>query len=333
MSKGRRVAKGCGLGCGGLVVLLLVVAAVLMIWKPWAPEIVVVEPGPGGERISDAGLLGNYYRADGDGRPAVLVLGGSEGGISDGPDGAARALREKGYSALALSYWGGPGQKPRMEDLPLETFDTAIEWLKKQPEVDPKRLAIMGASKGGEASVVVGSRHPDIKATVGYVPSHVVWQGLDQAEPWRLFTGMSSTWSAAGQPLPYVPYSEDFRGGPLVELYRMSLQNVPAHQDAIIPVEKAAGPMLLVCGGVDTMWPSCDMSDAVRDRAAAENGRPVSVLDYPQAGHLIFGPPLPADSPFRARLAEMGGTVESNSAALEDSWPKVLAFLEKNLRS
>lgn len=70
-----------------------------------------------------------------------------------------------------------------MENLPVETFDAALTWLQQQPGVKSDRLAVMGASKGGEAAVLVGSRHPDVSAVVGYVPSHVVWQGFDTAEP------------------------------------------------------------------------------------------------------------------------------------------------------
>lgn len=106
-------------------------------------------------------------------------------------------------------------------------------------------------------------------------------------------------------------------------------QNLPAHQDAVIPVEKATGPMLLVCGGADTLWPSCDMSRAIEKRAADHGGKPVTVLPYPQAGHLIMGPPSTPEK--EKDLTELGGTVDSNLASKKDSWPKVLAFLHRAL--
>lgn len=333
MSRRRRIAKGCGIGCGGLIALVVVTAAVLAIWKPWAPEIVVTDPSAGGTRITDQGLTGNYYPAAGGKRaPGVLVLGGSEGGIGVAADAIARQLSREGFSALALSYWGAPGQPKRMEELPLDTFDTALSWLRSQSTVNPDGTAVVGASKGGEAAVLLASRHPDVSATVGYVPTHVVWGGFDQAEPWRMVTGMGSTWSAGGAPVPYVPYSDGFRGGDLVELYRMSLrENLASHQDAIIPVERASGPMLLVCGEKDTMWASCEMSREIEKRARAKSGPEVTVLAYPEGGHMIAGPPIPSGVPPWEQLGAFGGTPDSNAAAMADGWPKVVAFLRQNL--
>ena len=44
-----------------------------------APVVEVVDPGPGGVRVSADGLLGNYYAAD-EKAPGVLVLGVDRGG-------------------------------------------------------------------------------------------------------------------------------------------------------------------------------------------------------------------------------------------------------------
>lgn len=331
----RRFVRGCGIGCAGLLALAIIAAVVLLIWKPWAPEVEVVDPSAGGTRVTEDGLLGNYYPAAGGGKaPTVLVLGGSEGGLSGGVDRTAKTLSGEGFSAMALSYWGAPGQNPHMENLPLETFDTALAWLKRQPGVDANRIAVLGVSKGGEAAVLMGSRSPDLKATVGYVPSNVVWQGFSQAAPWRMLTTSNSTWSQGGQPLPFLPYTDDYRGGDRVNLYRLSLdQNLASHPQAVIPVERARGPMLLVCGEVDSMWPSCDMSRSVKERSTQKGGPEVTVLTYPQAGHMLFGPPTATDSEFYGRLGALGGTPETNNAAAADSWPKVLAFLKSSLRA
>ncbi|MDO5628976.1 MAG: acyl-CoA thioester hydrolase/BAAT C-terminal domain-containing protein [Mobilicoccus sp.] len=325
------MVKKIGIGCLGVVVACVLVVTVLAVWAPWAPEIEVVDPAPGGERVTDGDLLGNYYpAADSEAGPAVLVLGGSEGGLSGIADLMARSLADEGISAMALSYWGGPDQARRMEDLPLERFDEAIAWLGKRPENDPARVGIVGASKGGEAAVLIGSRNPNIAATVGLTPSNVVWQGFDQAQFWRMFLGMGSTWSAGGEPVPYLPYSGDFRGGDLVELYRASWATVDEHPEAVIPVENAAGPMLLVCGEADTLWHACEMSRAIEERAAAHGGE-VTLLAYDDAGHFGVGPPVPDDSPHRDMLADLGGSVEGNAAARADSWPQVVAFLRAQL--
>ena len=54
------------------------------------------------------------------------------------------------------------------------------------------------------------------------------------------------------------------------------------------------------------------------------------MLEYADAGHLIGKGYLPAGSTLvgGGRL-ETGGTPAGNAAAQADSWPKVLAFLER----
>lgn len=329
----RRKRTGWGkrilIGLGMLIALLVVAGAALVAWKPWAPDIEVVDPGEGGRRVTDNGMLANYYPAPGAGRhPAVLVIGGSEGGLHSVVDREARALRAEGFTALALSYFGAEGQPDAMENLPLETFTTALDWLKTQPEAAPDRLGIMGASKGGEAVVLLASRVPELKAVVGYVPSNVVWAGVNQREPWKQLS-IGSTWSSGGAPVPYLPYSGDYRGGPLVDLYSQSLEDIPQHPEAVIPVEKAKAPLLLVCGEADTMWPGCRMSREIEKRASANGGPEVTVLAYPDAGHFITGPPLATPGSFD--LTPMGGTQQGNEHALTDGWPKVVAFLKETL--
>ncbi len=314
----------------GLALMVLVVGAgvVLMVTKPWYRAPTVVDPAEGGRRVTERGMVANYYPGAAS-SPTVLVVGGSEGGLSQGVDYTAATLHaQTGYTTMALAYWGAPGKAEYMEHLPVEEFDTAIEWLTQQPEVDAERIAFMGTSKGGEAAVLLASRRQDLKAVVAYVPSHVVWAGMDLREPWR--TGqIGSTWSVGGQPLPYLPYTNEYRSGPLVDMYRMSLQGLPEHQDAVIPVERATAPLLLVCGEADTLWPACDMSREVKRRAEERGGPSVTLLAYPDAGHLVSGPPLPPGVGFD--LSQLGGTQEGNATALADGWPKVKAFLAEHL--
>lgn len=312
-----------------LVLVLVVAVVILLATKPWAPDIVVTEPGESGRRVTDQGMVGNYYPATAPGpHPTVMVVGGSDGGLGRQVDRTAQALQREGYTALALSYWGAEGQPQAMDRIPLETFDTAFAWLRDQPEVDPEKMAFIGTSKGGEAAVLLASRTPELKAVIGYVPSHVVWAGFDMAEPWKM-NAMGSTWSEGGRELPYLPYSDQFRGGPLVNLYNMSLENLPQHQDAIIPIEQSRAPLMLVCGEQDQLWPSCPMSREVEKRARERGGPDVTVLAYPEAGHLISGPP--GDRPEDFDPTQLGGTREGGDFALSDSWPKALEFLRTEL--
>ena len=75
------------------------------------PPVEVDSPGETGRRITEDGLIANYFPAPGK-APAALVLGGSEGGL--GPDWAnvARAMQSDGFSVLQLSYFRAPDRAP-----------------------------------------------------------------------------------------------------------------------------------------------------------------------------------------------------------------------------
>jgi dienelactone hydrolase len=152
-----------------LVAIGLAVAGVAAIWalNPFAPEVVVADPSPEGRRVTENGLLANYYPPQGEGKhPGVLMLGGSEGGLGPGVGRMAKALQAKGFAVLHVSYFAAPGQPAKLELVPLETFDRALDWLKAQAEVDAGRLAVVGGSKGAEAALIVATRHPDLRAAV-----------------------------------------------------------------------------------------------------------------------------------------------------------------------
>lgn len=326
----KRFLRITGIAIGAVLALTLIAGAVLVAWKPWAPEIVIAEPGDGGLRITDEGLVANYYPAQ-TSAPGIVVFGGSDGGLSAAVDGTARALHEDGFSVLAISYWGAPGQEPRMENLPLEYFDTAVSWLQDQPEVAPDAIGVFGGSKGGEAALLVASRNPAVTAVVANVPSHVAWAGIDSAEFWRM-GNIGSTWSADGQPVPYVPYANSARTRDIFELYRTSLaENPAAVEKARIRVDRTAAPIMMVCGEADNLWPSCQMAREVERFARANGKTDVTLLAYPEAGHLVQGPPAQPDSEEYANLDYGGGTVAGTQAARKDSWPQVLKFLHREL--
>jgi uncharacterized protein len=310
-----------------LVVALALVGVVVYGWvtTPWAPKIVVAEPASSGRRVVERGLFANYYPAETKG-PAVLLLGGSEGGIGSNSSRAAVELQRAGFSVLTPSYFGAPGQPRELMLIPLETFDRALAWLRSRPEVDPARVAVAGASKGAEASLLVATRHPELAAVVAVSGSSYAWPGITYRG-----LGAKSSWTAGGKPLAVLPYG----GNALLalrnvgRLYSKGLDEADHHRDAAIEIERVTGPVLLVCGEADTLWPACRMSRELEARAEREGGPDVEVLAYDGAGHKVSGPPVARGSDDYDRLDRWGGTDARNNAARTDSWPKVIAFLQK----
>jgi dienelactone hydrolase len=275
--------------------------------------------------IAQDGMVAQFIRPSGPGPfPALLILGGSEGGTR-GVRAMAAPFAAQGYAVLALSYFRADGLPPALDQIPLETFDRGLAWLAAQPSVDARRIGVFGISKGAEAALLVASRRAEIRAVVAGSPSHVVWQGLS-----RDFARRSS-WSAAGAPLPFLPYEASRGFVSIFKLYEDALPNLPQNAGAAIPVERINGPILLISGRADALWPSTAMAEALATRLRAHNYRHrVEHVSYADAGHMAPAPP--AIGPTRAeQLPMLGGTIEGNDRARAQAWPATICFFRDAL--
>jgi len=245
-------------------------------------------------------------------------------------------LAERGYAALALAYFGLEHLPARLQEIPLEYFKRAIEWMCAQPSVEPSKIGLVGTSKGGEAALLVGATYGEIRAVVAYSPSHVVFQGIDEA--WSDASASKSSWTLDGKPVPFVPFQIDNdyveRYGFYLGLYLSSLQDRQAVGRAVIPVERINGPILLVSGTEDAIWPSNTMCEQVVERLRErEFAFPFQHLRYDGAGHLLAGPSrLAPASPIGASGMAIGGTASANAAARDDAWAKVCTFFGAYLK-
>jgi len=177
----------------------------------------------------------------------------------------------------------------------------------------------------------VAARHPELRAVVAGMPSHVAWQGLDVNFINFMINPPGGSWTMNGRPIPFVPYTQDFRGGDIVDLYRMSLEQAPNLKDAIIRIELTRAPVLLICGKQDTLWPACLMADRVKERAVQMGGPAVTVLAYENAGHAVLGIPVDKTNKNYDMLDSLGGTDDGNNAARADGWAKIVAHLDAAL--
>lgn len=276
------------------------------------------------------GLVADLFLPPGEGRvPAVMVIGGSEGGLGAGAAREADLIARRGYAVLQVAYFGEAGQPDRLRLIPLETFTRALDWLEHQPRVDAARVGVTGTSKGAEAALLLASRRPDIKVVVVGAPSSVAWAGIDTRG-----LEAASSWTENGRPLPFMPYGWTGHWKGVHALYEDGLaQGAAAHADAEIPVERIAGPVFMVCGEADTLWPSCPMARKIVERLGARGfTHAVTLTAYPAAGHPAFGSPAPPTSPNFAALGSLGGSAEANAAARADSWPRALAAFDAVLK-
>ena len=185
-----------------------------------------------------------------------------------------QAFLARGYNLLSLAYFNAPGLPETLEEIPLEYFQRAFAWLGNRPDVLPSEYVLIGASKGGELALTLGSRYTDIKTVVAINPSSVVWQGIPKKRL-HLGQGDKSSWSYRGLGLPYLPYTVypadrlDLLTLRLHSIHSRALQNADRTEIAAIPVEKTQGAILLLSGKRDRMWPATQMCEQMIYRLEA----------------------------------------------------------------
>ena len=104
--------------------------------------------------------------------------------------------------------------------------------------------------------------------------------------------------------------------GGIHKLYLQSLTQKDAVEKATIEVEKIHGPLLLLSGDDDSIWPSGEMADAICDRLKEKGFRyKYEHLKYKDAGHVF------------SEHSKLGGTAEGNKQAGIDSQEKSWKFL------
>ncbi len=284
--------------------------------------------------VEREGLYGVLFRPVGDGPfPAVIVLGGSGGGMEEW---WAKAMASNGFAALALPYFNHEGLKPALLEVPVEVVGKAIDWLQEQEAVAGDRIAVAGGSKGGELALLAAATYPQIKAVVGCVPSGIVWQGVHETE-------VASSWSLNDEPLPYASWFfsqedvEKLMAGESVALrntYAMDKNDPDTLAAATIPVEKINGPVLLISGTDDQMWPSDVFGDLIMERLEA-NSHPHERrhLKIKDGGHLVFLPVFMTGANREPVQFMFGGTAKVDAQGSVEAWGEMIDFFHRHLNS
>jgi dienelactone hydrolase len=264
----------------------------------------------------------------------VIAFAGSGGGLGPAA-GWAPALAEHGYAVLAIAYFGVPGLPSELRDIEVEVVARAARWLGDHPAIASAPFVAMGVSRGSELALLAGIHVEQVGPVVALAPSGVAWSALGADGPVD-----APAWTVGGAPVPY-PWP---RGGvtpPLSDgpvalrpMFEAALVDAAAIRAAEIPVERCRGPLLLVSGDDDQMWPSTTFAELIVERLR-RTGATVECthLHYPDAGHAFVGPvgpPVPTHVPAHPLTGvsyAFGGTEAGNAAAQADSWPRILDFL------
>lgn len=270
--------------------------------------------------------------------PVIITLSGSNGGLGEN---RAKLLASNGFAVFALGYFGVDGLPSHLQNIPLEYFQNAFVWLKKQPQIDGSHIGLYGVSRGAELALVLGSVFPkDIQTIVAVVPSSVVYGGLSETPV--------HAWIYRGKPiLPFAPVpSTDFTEGKgstsdhpanTRQGFLDGMKEQKAFSAAAIQVENIRCPLLLISGGDDQMWPSKLFAEQIIQRLKKEHSKiQAEHLCYREAGHGINIPNLPIPTPIYYHPVSklwfsMGGSREADAQASEDAWNKLVSFFHTHL--
>ncbi len=290
--------------------------------------------------IREAGMVGTLFTPSGPGpHPVVVVLAGSGGGLMET---RAALFARHGYAALALGYFGVPGLPERISGTRLEYFEAALEWVHRALAPADGFVALSGVSRGGELALLLAATFPDkVSAVVAYVPSPFTHGVLNAGAPGE--DRHAPAWTWRGQPLPVLSRDNTRARWALFDeaapprrqtpAFLTALEDAQASARAMIPLERIAGPVLLISGNDDALWPSARFSEIAAERLAQVTHKfPVSHLDYADAGHSIGFPYVPTTVLSRPHAVSgihlaYGGTAAGNARAGEQSWREVLRFL------
>jgi pimeloyl-ACP methyl ester carboxylesterase len=196
---------------------------------------------------------------------------------------------------------------------------------------------------------LLGANFAEINAVSAWVPSGVVFGAIGLAEPGD--TRPRAAWTFRGKPLPYLqennasaeplPVAESGRPVAFTPFYLSHLRDTLAVERATIPVEKTRGPILLVSGTDDQMWPSSALADiAMRRLEMHHHAYPFRHVKYEGAGHRILVPGGPRTvravglqvEGMSGRLLSQGGTSKADAEAGVDAWRSLLEFLEAGVK-
>ncbi len=229
------------------------------------------------------------------GAPAVVVISGSGGGEVTF---TAAALAMDGYPALALGYFQEPGLPQCLCAIPLGYFARAVGWLRAQPVARGRRVIVYGVSRGAEGALLIASYEPHlVDAVVASSPSYLI----NGAYP-----------------------------GPLGPAWTFHDKALTVGTN--IPVGRIRVPVLLGDGGQDALWSSALSATIImRELGAAHDSAPHTNLYYAGAGHAFLGEP-PYFPYFGYGHGLFGGTWQANALAAEQSWAKMISFLNNPWR-
>lgn len=278
--------------------------------------------------IQGDGVVGVVYQPRRTSEHCAVVLGGSGGGI---PERFAQRVARMGITAFGVAYFGERGLPQALVDVPLESVQRAIE-IFRQRYAAMRPVGLVGSSKGAELALCLASRVGELVGPViAASPSSVSWYGLQASGRPSLHR---PSWTWQGSPIPFLPFlpalpSYTRAAERRIDSYYQPSRYPPELVDAArVPVEHTVGPVLLLAGDEDHMWPSALMAAQIVERFEAHGRRAdTESVIYQGAGHTFLHHDPARRSSTTSSRWDFGGDDAANAQACAEGWERIGDFL------
>ncbi|XP_004471347.1 bile acid-CoA:amino acid N-acyltransferase isoform X2 [Dasypus novemcinctus] len=281
-------------------------------------------PGVTRIQVREGRLRGALFLPPGEGPfPGLIDLDGGFGGLFEF---RASLLASRGFASLALAYFKYEDLPSELEQVDLEYFEEAANFLLQHPKVFGPGVGVVSISKGASIGLAMAINLKQVTATVMInAPTIVIGEPLK-------YHGLTI------QPLPYSSECLSVDASGFLHLHGL-LGNPQAEAplSSLLRIEKAQGHFLLIVGEDDKNVRSSIYAKHATEQLRRNGKKNWTLLSYPGAGHLIYPPYTPLCYASRIPMTPFalcwGGEVISHAAAQEHSWMEIQKFLRKHLIS
>uniref|UniRef100_A0A1A8ITX5 Acyl-CoA thioesterase 19 n=2 Tax=Nothobranchius kuhntae TaxID=321403 RepID=A0A1A8ITX5_NOTKU len=284
---------------------------------------------PGVRRIpvTEYGLTATLFLPAGPGPfPGLLDLWGGGGQLVEY---RAALLASHGIASLALDYLTCKFSMETKKTVSNQYFEMAYRVLAEHPQILGSRIAMLGLSLGTSITfrTAVYSQVIKLRCAVCISGSHRQPHNSSLEEILSFFHSNADK----------IRFNEENE-----VIWRDLLLPIPSDSTNKVEVGQIKCPLLLIVGEDDQNWCAYESAMDIKEMMEkAGNSHLLTLLSYPEAGHLIEPPYTPhvRSSQFRdmstrqIMMVLWGGQTLGHARAQEDSWKKLLVFLREHLYS
>ncbi|KAK4325048.1 hypothetical protein Pmani_004358 [Petrolisthes manimaculis] len=293
----------------------------------------LLAPGVRRIPIHHGRVRGVLYLPPGDGPfPGVVDMFGSIGGLMEF---RSAMLASRGFASLAVAVFAYEDLPTTTDELHLDYFEEAVEFLLSQPGVVPDRCGVVAISKSGDIIFSMGTLLPKVKAVVSI-------SGLTFAYHTRfMYKGKLYM-----EGCKYHTTSLDINDeGALYGSMEVLFSN---DNPSMIPVEEADDDThFLVAVGEDDSWGFKHSLPPFRERMLKNHKYNFETILYPGTGHIIeppYGPLIrqsfqrhfpeqeKSEMTSRGIMMSWGGSPQPACEAQVDLWQRMRTFLMNHIR-